>query len=121
MNSLHQDGARCARRRSARSSRVSAAFFLQLDEDVFEAGLSLRWIVRPGCVAIGRERLFERRAIAAADMQRRAEEGDVLDARLPVQLLPPAARAFAFDDEGEEPGLRDDLGDRAARDDVAAD
>ena len=75
----------------------SPPLFLQLDEDVFQAGRGFAGSSRPALSAIRRERFFERGAVVAADMQRGAEEGDEFHAGLPVQPRGELARAFALD------------------------
>ena len=52
--------------------------------------------VRPGSLAIGRDRRFERRLVAAGDMQAGAERRHHVDAgTLPVELLGELGEAFA--------------------------
>ena len=116
---LDQDGADAREARNVAVHDASPLLLLQLDEDVFQAGRRLV-TVKPGPAAIGRQRLFQRGAVVAADMQRGAEEARHNSTPgLPLQLAASCARTFAFDHEGEEAGLRDHLGDRAARHQLA--
>ena len=53
-------------------------------------------------------------------MQRRAEEADIFDAGLALQLrCSRRAHIVAFEHEGDEAGLRDHFGHRAARHQLA--
>src|SRR5882672_11286450 len=66
-----------------------------------------------------RERLFERFTVMAADMQHRAEEGDVLDAGLASEPRQQVTHVAAFDKKRDQAGLPDDVVNGALCNDLA--
>ena len=76
-------------------------------------------VQRQGSWRTGRDRRFERLAVGAADVERRAERRHHLDARLAGQLARQPVGAGPFRLESDQARSRDQLVGRAARDQLA--
>ena len=72
-----------------------------------------------GARAERRDRLFQRRGVVAADVQHGAERHRLLHAGLLAELLGELEQIRAADRPGRQMRLRDHLGDRAVREQLA--
>src|SRR3954471_8303630 len=89
-----------------------------MDEDVLEAWRRFA-NVHAGPLAQRSERPLQGGAIMAADVQRGAEKGDMLDTGLAFELRQQLANIGTFDDKCDQARLPDDLLHRAARDNTS--